>query len=467
MKHSTGPLILAIDDAPTNLQVLGSMLMPEFELLVATSGEMGLSLAKSNHPSLILLDILMPGMDGFETCKRLKADPDTKDIPVVFVSASTDGESEINGLKLGAADYIYKPVNFPITLQRIRNLLDRESLRKSLLAQRDILNEKVTELVRVAQELLETQTTLAEREAHLRAVILNEPECIKVVDEDCNLVEMNPAGLAMVEADDLAQVQGQLVLNLIAPEHRDAFLNLHNKVLSGESVQLVFEVQGLKGGRRWLETNAVPMTVQGKPAHLAITRDITERKQAAEKIQQLAFYDALTNLPNRRVLQDRLSQSLAAIKRNESHGALMYLDLDNFKPLNDKYGHDVGDLLLVEVASRMCKCVREMDTVSRFGGDEFVVLLSELDTDHLVARQQAHSVAEKIRVALAEPYLLTISADQSTSKTVEHRSAASVGVVVFNNQSIAPNDLIKAADQAMYRAKAAGRNTVILETAGG
>ena len=131
--------------------------------------------------------------------------------------------------------------------------------------------------------------------------------------------------------------------------------------------------------------------------------DITERKQMEDQVHQLAFYDTLTHLPNRRLLDDRLSQTMAASKRSACYGALMFLDLDNFKPLNDMHGHVVGDLLLIEAADRLEACVREMDTVARFGGDEFVVMISDLDADKSRIDAQARLIAEKIRVALSDP----------------------------------------------------------------
>jgi diguanylate cyclase (GGDEF)-like protein/PAS domain S-box-containing protein len=594
-------LILAIDDNPANLLMLGKALQTEFELQVATSGQTGLALAARTQPDLILLDIMMPEMDGFEVCRRLKADPVLKDIPVVFISANTTLESESVGLALGAVDYITKPINVDITRQRIRNLLERERLRKDLMVQRDLLSQRVSELDQVTIALLSTQATLAdseafkrtilnslpheivvldaqgviqsvnepwqrfaqenptpsgvpashtdvgsnylevcrrtastgapeapmaaevlagieavmagtlpgfsveypchsateqrwfrmmvsplqkakanwvvishanvtertvaqnklvESEAHLRTIILNEPECIKIVDAEGRLVQMNPAGLAMIEADSLAQVQGQPVLNVIAPEHQTAFANLHQRVMAGESGVLAFEVQGLKGGRRWLETHAVPMQDQGQTVQLAVTRDITERKLAEAQIHHLAFYDPLTNLPNRRLLHDRLRQTLAAFKRNKGCAALMFMDMDNFKPLNDRHGHAVGDLLLMEVAQRLSACVRQVDTVARFGGDEFVVMLSELDTDKTTSTTQALAVAEKIRLSLADPYLLTLHQPGRPDTRVEHHCTASIGVVVFDDPDTSVDDVLKWADAAMYLAKEAGRNLI-------
>lgn len=183
-----------------------------------------------------------------------------------------------------------------------------------------------------------------------------------------------------------------------------------------------------------------------------ITREITQRKRLEEQVNRLAFYDTLTHLPNRRLLEDRLTQAMSASHRSNRYGALLFLDLDNFKPLNDTHGHGVGDLLLIEVASRLKNCIREADTVARFGGDEFVVLLCDLDHDRDEAIAQAGSIAEKIRQSLSMPYWLDDS--------IEHRCTASIGANLFKGCEISEKDIISAADAAMYQAKENGRNTI-------
>jgi diguanylate cyclase (GGDEF)-like protein/PAS domain S-box-containing protein len=189
-------------------------------------------------------------------------------------------------------------------------------------------------------------------------------------------------------------------------------------------------------------------------------RDITERKRMERHIRELAFQDTLTGLPNRRLLNDRLTQAMAANKRSGSYGALMFLDLDNFKPLNDKHGHEAGDMLLIEVGDRLKACVREMDTVARFGGDEFVVMISELVADKAESTEQARNVAEKIRVALSAPYLLDIKHDRIGNSTVTHHCTASIGVALFVNHDASPDEVFKWADAAMYQSKQDGRNTI-------
>lgn len=167
-------------------------------------------------------------------------------------------------------------------------------------------------------------------------------------------------------------------------------------------------------------------------------------------------------MPNRRLLDDRLGQSLVVSKRSGNCGAVMVLDLDNFKTINDLHGHHLGDLLLVEVARRLVDCVRQKDTVARFGGDEFVVIVGELSADRQLSLQQAADVAEKIRTSLLAPYLLTVSQTGQVDTSVVHHCSASIGLALFLSQEASQNDLLKWADAAMYQAKAASCNVIHL-----
>jgi len=193
------------------------------------------------------------------------------------------------------------------------------------------------------------------------------------------------------------------------------------------------------------------MELDGKQVLQATVRDITGRKQAEAQIYQLAFYDPLTHLPNRRLLLDRLQQAFSAGARNGQQGALLFLDLDNFKTLNDTKGHDIGDMLLSEVAERLNTCVREGDTVARLGGDEFVVVLESLGTNQEAAAKQADVVAEKIRDILSQKYHLG---------ELIHHTTPSIGVVLFRGHQQSLDDVLRHADTAMYQAKSAGRNVV-------
>ena len=224
---------------------------------------------------------------------------------------------------------------------------------------------------------------------------------------------------------------------------------------------LNFEVQHrCKDGRLiWGEVLSKPdRNARGEIiGYHGITREITERKRLEEQVRQLAFYDPLTHLANRRLMLEHLEQAMSASKRSHRHGALLFLDLDNFKPLNDTHGHGIGDLLLIEVAERLKACVREADTVARFGGDEFVVLLCELGTQPGEATEQAAAIAEKIRTHLAEPYVLRSA---PSAPDIRHQCTASIGVAVFRGRDESQSAVIDRADAAMYQAKEEGRNRI-------
>jgi len=207
------------------------------------------------------------------------------------------------------------------------------------------------------------------------------------------------------------------------------------------------------GQTRWVHVKG-KVRAGSEPMQFALIgtiQDITERKQAEHKISHLAFYDMLTGLPNRRLLRDRLQQAMASGARNARQGALLLIDLDNFKILNDTRGHDIGDLLLKETAERLLASVREVDTVARLGGDEFVVILEDLAENSAEATHQAEMVGEKIKQALTQIYHLF---------DYQYQSTPSIGITLFSGHQLRIDELMKRADTAMYQAKAAGRNAL-------
>lgn len=194
----------------------------------------------------------------------------------------------------------------------------------------------------------------------------------------------------------------------------------------------------------------------------AVVRDESERKIAEKEIETLAFYDPLTSLPNRRLLAERLKIAQSISKRSHCYGAVLFIDLDNFKPLNDLYGHSFGDILLQEVATRIKSTIRETDTASRFGGDEFIILISELDTDKNSSQITVKSIAEKIRQTISYPYFLKTEQTILDEKIVEHTCSASIGVSLFFGHDLSQDEIFHQADSAMYQAKLSGRDTVCL-----
>lgn len=294
------------------------------------------------------------------------------------------------------------------------------------------------------------------------AVLANSSEALMLSDAHNRIVDINPA-FTRLTGYTLDEVIGKGPNFLHSGKQSEDFFRT-----MWAQVEATGQWQGEVRNQRksgevyveWLTINTLYHDDGSVHRRVGLFSDITDKKRSEDIIWSQANFDYLTDLPNRRMLSDRLNQALAASKRSLIHGALMFLDLDNFKPLNDSYGHGVGDLLLVEVARRLSKCVREADTVARFGGDEFVVLLGELHQDRTQATEQARVIAEKIRVGLAAPYRLTVIQTEQTSTMVEHQCHASIGVVVFVNQEASHDEILKFADAAMYQAKAAGRNVV-------
>lgn len=221
-----------------------------------------------------------------------------------------------------------------------------------------------------------------------------------------------------------------------------------------------YRIRHQNGTWSWHNSNASPLVdISGQTIGFqGNAKDITEHIEVEEKMRQLALYDELTQLPNRRLLTERLYQALAVCKRNRTYSALMFVDLDKFKTINDTHGHHTGDLLLVEVAKRLTGCVRGTDTVARFGGDEFVVMLSELNLDGNLALTEANGVAEKIRFSLSQPCFLTSPLNEESG--VDLHCSASIGVIVFGDDGSSLEDIIKWADETMYFAKSAGRNQI-------
>lgn len=305
------------------------------------------------------------------------------------------------------------------------------------------------------------EEALREQEEFFRMIAENIDDFIAALDLEGRRLYNSPSYAR--HFGDTEAMKGTDSFAEIHPDDRERLERIFKEtVRSGIGHRTEFRFVLANGDIRYMEScGGLIKNSQGKASCvLVVSRDITARKQVEDEIHNLAFYDELTRLPNRRLLNDRLAHTMAASKRSGLYGALMFLDLDNFKPLNDKHGHDVGDLLLIEVAKRLTSCVREVDTVTRFGGDEFVVMLSGLDKDKAESAAQASVVAEKIRAALAEPYVLKIQHEGQAETTIEHRCTSSIGVVLFIHHEASADDIIKWADMAMYQAKEAGGNQI-------
>lgn len=409
------PLLLLVDDMPANLHLLAASLKADYRIKTATNGRSALELAeREDRPSLILLDVMMPGLNGIEVLRRLRGNPATSEIPVIFVSADASEQSQLDTLELGADDYLTKPVVPTILLARVRNVLQRK---------------RVEQQLRLAAHVFE-----------------HSGEAILITDQSNQIIEVNAAFTSLTgytQEDVKGKNPRILACGRTTPEeYRAMWQGIREK--------------GFWKGEMWdrrKDGGIYPklLTISVVRNHLGVVdfyigsfADITEQKAAEERIRHIAHHDNLTGLPNRLHLSVALEQSLAAARREQSGLALMFIDLDRFKIINDTLGHNIGDLLLIEASRRLQGCVRESDVVARLGGDEFVVLL-----DGVGAALDAASVAHKILNSLGQGYTIEGNALHSTP---------SIGISIFPDDGADAETLMKHADTAMYHAKERGRN---------
>ncbi|MDO9010571.1 MAG: EAL domain-containing protein [Gallionella sp.] len=301
------------------------------------------------------------------------------------------------------------------------------------------------------RDMSERKTT--EEAMRIAAVTFETQEGIMITDAQANILRVNQA-FQDISGYSAEEVIGKNPRILQSKRHDAAFYQVMWSALSttGKWSGEIWDRR--KNGEIYPKEMTITAICDGQRQvanYVAVFTDISRRKQSEQEIFQLAFYDPLTKLPNRRLLADRLSQAMSASHRDGRHGALLFLDMDHFKAINDTQGHAAGDLLLVEVAQRLQICVREGDSVARLGGDEFIVLLEGLSSQADEAAKQTELIAEKIRHELSQPY---------TFKEGEHRSTSSIGVSLFRGHLESVEDLLMHGDVAMYQAKAAGRNAI-------
>jgi len=323
----------------------------------------------------------------------------------------------------------------------------------------EVLNQQIRANLQASREsqeklrLSEEQSKRALEELQYQKFALDEHAIVLITDVEGTITYVNDR-FCRVSGCSREESLGHNPRFLNSGLHPKTFFkDLYRTIAHGEVWHGEIRNRAKSGEFYWVDNSIVPFKgFDGKPyQYVSISTDITQRKNSESDIEKLAFYDPLTALPNRRLLMDRLQHSLTSNIRNDKHGAILFIDMDNFKTLNDTKGHGVGDLLLIEVAQRLKKCVREEDTVARFGGDEFVLLLNNLSALHDEAGAHAKLVAGKILQHLNQPYVL---------QDYEHSCSPSIGVALFCDHSANAEELLQHADSAMYQSKAGGGNTV-------
>ncbi len=376
---------------------------------------------------------------------RLKVNPerahefDLRDVSRKYVIELVGGGTLILFILVAFA------VNLTRTNRQLRaSYSARDQLDEALKLANSSLEQKV---VLRTRELQQSESRFREMfEGHTSPMLLVEPLSGNIVNAN------HAAGTFYGYPVDQLRTMNIALINVQSQQER-----AEEKLLAQreERNYCVFPHRLANGEVRTVEVYSSPVEVDSRVLLFSIIHDITQRKQLELQMHDMAFYDPLTKLPNRRLLIDRLNKALVSCGRNRRHGALMFLDLDFFKTLNDLHGHDTGDQLLIEVSNRILGCIREQDSAARFGGDEFVVMLEGLSDNLSEAVKQADNVAEKIRIALSQPYAL-----KRDEENILHFCSSSIGVTLFGEHDENLEQLLKWTDMAMYNAKEAGRNLI-------
>jgi diguanylate cyclase (GGDEF)-like protein/PAS domain S-box-containing protein len=436
MQHNKKKTILVVDDLPENIDVLSAILSSEYNVKVATSGAQALMVA-TQQPDLILLDILMPEMDGYEVCRRLKSAPAISDIPVIFITALESDEDEMKGLSLGAVDYLSKPVRASIALARIRSHLELKQSRNEFQELSRTLKQQVRDEAAKNVEL--------ERLNLLGKLFDLGKEGVFITDAGNRIVAVNKPFL---EASGYTrdEVLGQTPKLFQSDRHpADFYLQLwqqltehgfwQGQVWNKRKDGVVYPV--------WLGISVI-RDAGGKVVNYRSTfSDINEHLQVQETMRHMALHDHLTGLPNRAAFNEQIERDIIRAQQHDSRLAVVIINLDRFKQINDTLGHAAGDLLLMGVGGRMHTCLRAGDFICRLGNDEFAIIMHDIKGNADVKK-----VCDKLLQSIAEPYLLN---GQQTHVTL------GMGIALFPDNARTAEGLLAHALEAIHQAKQAGR----------
>ncbi len=425
-------VMIVDDDESTRMMAKEFLSQAGFVIIEAADGVDALAQVSVVKPDMIILDVEMPNLNGFDTCIELRKQSSFKSTPILMLTGLDNSQAIDLAYKAGATDFATKPLNWSLLCYRVRYMLRASQASEMLIKNQTSLaaSQRIAKLGNWEHDIPQNRLIWSD-------------QLFEILGFDVGEIEpSHEAFLSKVHADDRDRV--------------DAWMSKHSERGERASIdhRIVLSNGEIRSVRQQMEftRNSDSALVQLQ----AVVQDFTERRKAEEKIHQLAYYDSLTNLPNRALFQDHLDSSLKIAKRNKQQFALLFLDLDNFKRVNDTLGHAVGDLLLSEVADRLRNNLRGKSDdssgrqeafdsmVARMGGDEFIVLLSSINEvgDAII-------VANRILTVLSKPYRIANN-DVFTSP--------SIGISMFPDDGASAEDLLRNADMAMYSAKHAGKN---------
>jgi diguanylate cyclase (GGDEF)-like protein len=419
------PVALIVDDDDvTRMLVRATLLKFDFEVLEAPDGKRGLELMDGTPPDIVLLDVDMPGMDGFEVCRRIRSRWDATQVPVIMITGMNDVESINRAYESGATDFTGKPINWPVLGHRARYVM------------------RASQAARELRQLEQKQAAIVRAMPDMIFLIGRDGTCLDFKDGYGSKAFIPPGGFV---GRNMSVILPQGVAAVLS---RAVALALDR----GELQSMHFQLP-LDDGARHYEARIAP---NGTDTVIAVLRDVTAQKQDEERIHRLAYFDALTGMPNRGHFLERVDGELARARRENRRVALLFLDLDGFKQINDSHGHTVGDALLKSVAARLRDNLRAGDVMARptardaamhyarLGGDEFTILLPDVKDLEFVKM-----IAHRTQAVLTRPFRVD---DEEIS------ISASIGIAIFPEDGEDAASLLKHADTAMYHAKDQGRN---------
>jgi two-component system cell cycle response regulator len=445
MTDNSGITVLVVDDMPENVTLLSRILKSAgYHTQVANHGAQAIDIARTTPPDMILLDINMPGIDGFETCDRLKNDARTKGIPVIFVSALDNIEWKTKAFRSGAVDFILKPFEYDEVLARVETHLILRSLRVQL----ERANQELAERV---DELTKSRELLAERERRLSAFVSAMPNLSFVLDEQGRYIEVmaNESSLLAARRGDLI---GRLTEDILPFKEATKILDaIKQTVETGRNQVIEYKIPVISGGEHSFEGRFALLEKgeAGSSTVVLMAVDITERVLLYEEVQRVANLDVLTGCFNRRYFMEEATKEIQRSMRYKRPLSLLMMDLDHFKIFNDRYGHQIGDQLLCHLVNLCQKQLRYADILGRYGGEEFVVLMPETNGEG------AMLAAERLRKKIEE-----LQVDTSEGKISMTASMGLASLEQGFDETHTLDTLIKSADKALYYAKNAGRNCV-------
>lgn len=455
--------VLVVDDILPNVKLLEAKLTSEYyDVLTAMNGEEALKKVAEESPDIVLLDVMMPGMDGFEVCARIKSTPESAHIPVVMVTALTDVQDKVRGLESGADDFLSKPINDMALMARVRSLVrlkmstDEWRMRENTANQLGVVDENATAMSESTEKA--NILVIEDKDFELRKIE-------ETLDEDNHNVMAAESGAEAMEL--IASHDFDVILVSLNLADEDG-LRLCSHLKSNERsrsvpIMMLAADEDMKRISHGLEIGVNDYLIRPleRSELLARSRTQIRRKRFQERLRasfevslSMALTDSLTGLYNRRYLEVHLDKLLKKNQENNKSMAVMMIDIDHFKPVNDTYGHKAGDEALKIFSKRLMDNLRSFDLVARLGGEEFVVILPD------ISERRTYMVAERLRRAIQDA-LFEVGAPDGPIKVT-----TSIGAAIIEPGEHTVQQVLERADKMVYDAKENGRNCVVFEDIG-